>query len=132
MENEKYEMSGPQRFVVAIQSIIERIATVFGTLFTWIFRLRKIFMALPVLYAAAELAKRNLEELPEMVGFDIQSTGEFAQMISRDTAVYGPLALTIVCVVLMLLSRKTIYPWLISIFSLVLPLLIWVLNAGLF
>lgn len=132
MENEKYEMSGLQRFVVAIQSMIERIGTVFGTLLTWIFRLRKIFMALPVLYAAAELAKKNMEELPEMVGFDIQSTGEFAQMVSRDTAVYGPLALTIVCVVLMLMSRKTIYPWLISIFSLVLPLLIWVLNAGLF
>lgn len=132
MENEKYEMSGLERFVVAIQSILERIGTVFGTLFSWIFRLRKIFMALPVLYAAWELAKRNLEELPEMVGFDIQSTGEFAQMISRDTAVYGPFALTIVCVILMLMSRKTIYPWLISIFSLVLPLLIWVLNAGLF
>lgn len=132
MENEKYEMSGLERFVVAIQSIVERIGTVFGTLFSWIFRLRKIFMALPVLYAAWELAKRNLEELPEMVGFDIQSTGEFAQMISRDTAVYGPFALTIVCVILMLMSRKTIYPWLISIFSLVLPLLIWVLNAGLF
>jgi predicted RND superfamily exporter protein len=89
-------------------------------------------MALPVLYAAMELAKRNLEELPEVVGFDIQSTGEFAQMVSRDTAVYGPFALTVLCVVLMLMSRKTIYPWLISIFTLVLPLLIWVLNAGLF
>jgi predicted RND superfamily exporter protein len=66
------------------------------------------------------------------VGFDIQSTGEFAQMVSRDTAVYGPFALTVLCVVLMLMSRKTIYPWLISIFTLVLPLLIWVLNAGLF
>lgn len=132
MENEKYEVSGLQRFVITIQGIWERIVTVFGTLFTWIFRLRKIFMALPVLYAAAELAKHNLQELPEMVGFDIQSTGEFAQMISRDTAVYGPFALTCVCIILMLLSRKTVYPWLISIFSLVLPLLIWVLNAGMF
>jgi hypothetical protein len=132
MESEKYKMSALEGIVVAIQSVIERIVTVFGTLFTWIFKLRKIFMALPVLYAAMELAKRNLEELPEVVGFDIQSTGEFAQMVSRDTAVYGPFALTVLCVVLMLMSRKTIYPWLISIFTLVLPLLIWVLNAGLF
>lgn len=132
MESEKYKMSALEGFVVAVQSVIERIVTVIGTLFTWIFKLRKIFMALPVLYAAWELAKRNMEELPEVVGFDIQSTGEFAQMVSRDTAVYGPFALTIVCVVLMLMSRKTIYPWLISIFTLVLPLLIWVLNAGLF
>lgn len=132
MESEKYQMSGLEGFVVGVQSVIERIVTVIGTLFTWIFKLRKIFMALPVLYAAWELAKRNLEELPEVVGFDIQATGEFAQMVSRDTAVYGPFALTIICVVLMLMSRKTIYPWLISIFTLVLPLLIWVLNAGLF
>lgn len=128
----KYEMSWPQRIVVTLQSIWDRIVLVVRTVCQWIFRLRKVFMALPVLYAAMELAKKNLEELPEMVGFDIQSTGEFAQMISRDTAVYGPLALTCVCLILMLMSRKTIYPWLISIFSLVLPLLIWVLNAGLF
>ena len=132
MENENYEISGLERFVVTVQGIWERIVTVFGALFSWIFRLRKIFMALPVLYAAVELARRNLEELPEMVGFDIQATGEFAQMISRETAVYGPLGLTCVCIILMLLSRRTVYPWLISIFSLVLPLLIWVLNTGMF
>ena len=128
MENENYDISGLERFVVTVQGIWERIVTVFGTLFSWIFRLRKIFMALPVLYAAAELARRNLEELPEMVGFDIQATGEFAQMISRETAVYGPLGLTCVCIILMLLSRRTVYPWLISIFSLVLPYLIYFTN----
>jgi hypothetical protein len=52
MESEKYKMSALEGIVVAIQSVIERIVTVFGTLFTWIFKLRKIFMALPVLYAA--------------------------------------------------------------------------------
>lgn len=132
MENERIEMSAMERFVVTVQGIWERIYTVVGTLCQWIFKLRKIFMALPVLYYAAEFAKMNMEQLPEMVGFDIQSTGEFAQMISRETAVYGPLGLTVLCVVLMLLSRKTIYPWLISIFTLVLPWLIWVLNAGMF
>ena len=132
MENERIEMSAVERFVVTVQGIWERIYTVIGTLLQWIFRLRKIFMALPVLYYAVEFAKMNMEQLPEMVGFDIQSTGEFAQMISRETAVYGPLGLTVLCIVLMLLSRRTIYPWLISIFSLVLPWLIWVLNAGLF
>lgn len=132
MENEKNEISGLERFVVTVQGIAQRIGTIFGSVFSWIFRLRKVFMALPVLYAAWWLADKNMQELPEMVGFDIQSTGEFAQMITRDTAVYGPLALTCVCIILMLLSRKTVYPWLISIFSLVLPLLIWVLNTGMF
>lgn len=132
MENERIEMSAMERFVVTVQGIWERIYTVVWTLCQWIFKLRKIFMALPVLYYAAEFAKMNMERLPETVGFDIQSTGEFAQMISRETAVYGPLGLTVLCVVLMILSRRTIYPWLISIFTLVLPWLIWVLNAGVF
>lgn len=132
MENERIEMSAMERFVVTVQGIWERIYTVVWTLCQWIFKLRKIFMALPVLYYAAEFAKMNMEQLPETVGFDIQSTGEFAQMISRETAVYGPLGLTVLCVVLMILSRRTIYPWLISIFTLVLPWLIWVLNAGVF
>ena len=132
MDNERIEMSRTEKFVVTIQGLFERVGTVITTLFRWIFDLRKLFMAVPVLYVAVKLARNNLEQLPEMVGFDIQSTGEFAQMVTRDTAVYGPLGLTCLCLVLMFLSRKTIYPWLISIFSLVLPLLIWVLNAGLF
>lgn len=132
MENERIEMSAMERVVTTIQGVFERIGSIIGTLLRWIFRLRKIFMALPVLYVAATLAKENLDLLPEMVGFDIQSTGEFAQMISRETAVYGPLGLTVLCIVLMVLSRKTIYPWLISIFTLVLPLLIRVLNSGIF
>lgn len=132
MENERIEMSAMERFVVTVQGIWERIYTVVGTLCQWIFNLRKIFMALPVLYYAVEFAKMNMEQLPETVGFDIQSTGEFAQMISRETAVYGPLGLTVLCIVLMFLSRRTIYPWLISIFTLVLPWLIWVLNVGVF
>lgn len=132
MENERIEMSAMERVVVTVQGIWERIYTVIAALFRWIFHMRKIFMALPVLYYAVEFAKMNMEQLPEMVGFDIQATGEFAQMVSRETAVYGPLGVTVLCIVLMLLSRKTIYPWLISIFSLVLPWLIWVLNAGLF
>ena len=108
MENERIEMSAMERFVVTVQGIWERIYTVVWTLCQWIFKLRKIFMALPVLYYAAEFAKMNMERLPETVGFDIQSTGEFAQMISRETAVYGPLGLTVLCVVLMILSRRTI------------------------
>jgi len=30
---------------------------------------------------------------------------------------------------MMWLSRRTIYPWIISIFTLVLPILIWITNV---
>ena len=94
-----------------------------------LFRLRKIFMAIPVVYAALQLADYCRENLPEMVGLDIQASGEFAHLIEREQAIEGCLVITGACLVLMLFSRRSVYPWIISIFSLVLPLLIWVTNV---
>ena len=93
-----------------------------------LFRLRKLVMAVPVVYAALKLALYNREHLPEQVGINLQSSGEFAQMITRDMAVMGPLALTAACLLLMFCSRKAMYPWAISIFTLALPLLILFSN----
>ena len=93
-----------------------------------LFRLRKVVLAVPVVYLAMKLARYNLEHLPEEVGINIQSSGEFAQMIARDAAVMGPLGLTAACLLLMFCSRKAMYPWAISMFSLVLPILILVTN----
>ena len=93
-----------------------------------LFRLRKLVLAAPVVYAAIKLAYYNREHLPEQVGINIQSTGDFAQMITRDMAVMAPLGLTAACLFLMFCSRKALYPWAISIFTLVLPLLILFSN----
>ena len=96
---------------------------------TWLFRLRKPVMAAPVVYYAVKLAQYNRLHLPEQVGVNLQSTGEFAQYISRDLAVMGPLALTGGCLILMFCSRKAMYSWAISIFTLALPLLLLLSNA---
>ena len=85
-------------------------------------------MAVPVAYWALKLASYNRENLPEQVGINLQSSGEFAQMISRDMAVMGPLGLTAACLLLMFCSRKAMYPWAISIFTLVLPILLLISN----
>lgn len=95
----------------------------------WLFRLRKFVMAAPVVYYALKLAAYNGEHLPEQVGINLQSSGEFAQMISRNMAVMGPLGLTVACLLLMFCSRKAMYPWAISIFTLALPLLLLFSNA---
>ena len=105
--------------------IIEEVITV---IVRCIFKLRKIFMAIPVVYLAVQIASQNMERLPEAVGLNIQSTGEFAVMVTRGYAVYGPLGLTAFCLLLMFFSRKTLYPWIISIFTLVLPYLIYFTN----
>ena len=129
MSGAEQELNIFQRIVQALRGIYKRIETVVAALFSWIYSLRKIFMVVPVLMAALQLAIYSRDNLPETVGFNIQASGEFAQIISRDTAVYGPLGLTCVCLLLVLLSRRTIYPWIISIFTLVLPVLILMLNS---
>jgi hypothetical protein len=93
-----------------------------------LFRLRKLVLAAPVAYAAMKLAFYNRQYLPEQVGINLQSSGEFAQMISRDIAVMGPFGLTAACLLLMFCSRKAMYPWAISVFTLLVPILLLITN----
>lgn len=107
------------------------VATVWNgikTTVVWIYRLRKYIMAVPVAFTAVKLALANAARLPDMVGLDIQASGEFARMVSRQYAVLGPLGITVFCLVLVICSRKPLLPWLISIFTLILPVLIWMTN----
>ena len=94
----------------------------------WIFNLRGFFMAIPVALAALYLAAQNMSRLPKEVGINLLATGEYQYLVSRELAVLVPLVVTGGCLVMMWLSRKTIYPWIISIFTLVLPILIYVTN----
>ena len=94
----------------------------------WIYRLRSVILAIPVAIAAVILAIQNQAKLPNMVGLDIQTTGEYAQVVSKGVAVMGPLAITAICLLMMFLSRRVVYPWLISVFSLVLPLVLYFTN----
>lgn len=95
----------------------------------WIYRLRAFIMAIPVVYAALKLARVNFEMLPDMVGLNLLSSGDFSYMVTKEAAVYGPLAVTALCLVMVILSRKKLYPWLISFFTLVIPLLILITNV---
>lgn len=96
---------------------------------TWLFRLRKFVLAAPVVYFALRLATYNAQHLPEEVGLDLQATGAFAMTISRNLAVIGPLGLTVGCLVMMFCSRKAMYAWAISVFTLALPLLLLLSNT---
>lgn len=89
----------------------------------WAYRLRSILLALPVMVTAVVLAVYNSINLPEFVGLNVQTSGEYVTVITRSAAVLGPLAVTAVCLLLMFCSKKVLYPWLISLFSLVIPLL---------
>ena len=107
----------------------EKTGAVFQSIGIWIWRLRGLLMAVPVAIAALYLAGKNMSRLPEEVGINLLANGEYQYLISRNLAVVAPLLVTGGCLVLMMLSRKTVYPWIISIFTLVLPILIWITNV---
>ncbi len=111
-----------------IKAVFCTIGQVLAKIGKYIFKFRSVLLAAPVVYAAVRLALYARENLPEQVGINLLETGEYAMLMSRDTAIMGSLAVTALCLLMMFISRRTIYPWLISIFSLVLPILLIVIN----
>ena len=109
-------------------SVYERVKNVIGVIVMVIYRLRKIILAIPVVYYALKLAAYNSTNLPQIVGINLQSNGAFAETISRSVAVMGPLGITGACLVLMFCSRKALYPWAVSVFTLALPVIILLSN----
>ena len=101
---------------------------IMGKIIMTLYHLRKVVMAVPVAYVALRMAAYNMSHLPEQVGVNLQTTGEFAMQISRYAAVIGPLGITAGCLVMMFFSRKAMYAWAISIFTLALPVLLLVSN----
>ena len=109
--------------------ICGKIGRVLSGIWKWIYRLRSLLLAIPVGLVAFRLAIFNLNRLPEAVGIYLLESGEYQWMVGRSMAVMGPLVVTAACLFLMFISRRVVYPWLISIFSLVLPLLIYITNV---
>ena len=110
--------NSPENKVLAVLKAIWR--------YIWMFR--GVIISVPVLVLAIGQAFRNAARLPETVGLNIQATGEYAMTVARSTAVVLPLLVTIGCILLTCFTKRPLFPWLISIFTLVLPILIWFIN----
>lgn len=95
----------------------------------WGFELRKILMAVPVILAMQRLFDECRERLPDVVGINLLASGNFEGLMRLETAISYMMYITVGCLVLMFFSRKTVYPWLISIFTLVLPILLILTNT---
>lgn len=102
---------------------------VFRSACKWAYKLRSILLAIPVAITAVILAVRNMALLPAKVGFNLQASGEFSFLVVKSIAVMGPLAVTAVCLLMMFCSKRVFYPWLISLFSLLLPIVILLVNT---
>lgn len=95
----------------------------------YIAKFKKLFLGAPVAAAAVIMAIVNLFKLPPLVGFIQQANGEFEFEMVRLVAVFGPLAVTAICLLLMFSSKRTLTPWMVSVFSLLLPIMILITNT---
>lgn len=101
---------------------LKDVGTVLRLTFKWAYKLRSLVLSIPVAVIALALAVRNLAQLPAQVSFRLL---QYQFVISKGIAVSLPVAITAVCLCMMLMSKKMLYPWLISVFSLVLPIALW-------
>ena len=95
----------------------------------YVSKLRKIFVAIPIVWAAIVLAVRNLTRLPDTVGLSLEVDGTYAIELSKTLAVFGPVALTLLCLVLMFCSKRILTPWIVSAVTLIVPVYLWVINV---
>ena len=127
--NEEISMNqAGQSFWQKAMLVLAKIGGVLEVIVNLLYKLRKVFMAAPVVYYAVKLARYNSVNLPQVVGISLQSNGAFAQTLTRQMAVMGPLGVTAACLLLMFLSRKAMYPWAVSIFSLAIPIILLLSN----
>ena len=111
------------------KNICSEIGRIVKTASGYVIKMRKIFLAIPVVWGAVYLAIYNEANLPSVVGLDLQTSGDFNIQIIRELAVLGPVVITGVCLLLMFCSRRLLTPWLVSVFSLLLPVFILITNT---
>ena len=121
-------LDGLRATMAPVDNVLGKIGIVIRFIFRWLYRLRGILISIPVAIAAWRLAAYNKLHLPEEVGLNMLSNGEFGMTVSLQAAVMTPLFLTFGCLGLVLLSRKNLYPWIIAVFTLTVPLLLLMTN----
>ncbi len=91
-------------------------------------KFKKIWLAIPVVAGAIFSVIFVAAKLPRYVGINLLATGDYSFVVTREIAVMGSLAITALCLLLMFWSKRTLFPWLVSIFSLTIPYLILLIN----
>ena len=103
---------------------------VMKSVLSWMYNLRSVFLAIPVVFGAIILAIINGNNLPDQVTLCMPSFADDTMAvelmeISKGTAIFVPILITALCLAMVFCSKRLVYPWLISVFSLVLPLFIY-------
>ena len=112
----------------SVAGVCAKIGSVLGIIWKYILQFRKFLLAIPVALGAIYLAIYNMTALTEVVGINLKADGTFELQIARLVAVFCPVLITLVCLLLMFCSKRTLTPWFVSLFSLAIPLLILLTN----
>ena len=91
-------------------------------------KMKKLILAVPVAALSLVLAMVSLIKLPALVGLGLQADGSYTFQIIREVAVLAPMLVTAVCLLLMFASKRTLTPWMVSLISLLLPVIILITN----
>lgn len=110
-------------------STCKKAGTKLHKFFSTVYRFRGVILASIVVILAIVIAVVSGTMLPENVGIDLQSDGSFSMMVPKLVAILFPLLITLVSLLFVLVSKRTLYPFLISLFTLTLPLLILLTNV---
>ena len=125
----------------AIGRVFRAVGKVFYKIGYYLYLMRSLILGAPVAAAAVLLANENMDRLPKAVEVTKMAINTKAQdalfgflelttdTISRDLAVYGPVFLTAVCLLMMIFSKRMMYPFLIALFTLLLPIALYYFNV---
>ena len=119
---------GVRTTMAPVDNVLGKIGRVIGFICRWIYNLRGLLISIPVAVLAWKLAEYNKANLPAEVGLNMLSTGEFGTIVSLQYVVMVPLLVTGIALLTVLLTRKPLIPWVISLFTLSIPLLLLMNN----
>lgn len=152
MKNESSTHTFPQRFHAGWRKVCEKVKMFFKPItdkispvwnktaparrkissfcsetWKWAYRLRSILLSIPVVVVAIILAIGNMATLPAsvMIAYPAVYSGVllFQEiMVSKSLAVFVPLVITAFCLLMMLFSKRPAFCWLVSVFSLLVPI----------
>lgn len=106
-----------------------KVSAALRSFWSYVVKWKKLIAAIPVAVGAIWLAVRNTAKLPAVVGLGLQLDGSFSLLLPREAAVLIPLSVTALCLLLMCCSKRILTPWVVSALTLVLPVVVWVINA---
>lgn len=104
-----------------IRKFLRELKQVLHVTWSYLYRLRSVFLALILALATLWVMLWCSPRIPDSVGIYLMENGQFFLLVPKQITILGSVAITASCVLMMFCTKKPLYPWLIGVFSLILP-----------